>query len=88
MNNRERHEHLPSKIAIATVLGGVAVYDCLCPRGETISEGCDRLLQTKLGKLAVPLVAYTLAAHVSNHIPEKYDPIHWLTKLKKDEIDD
>lgn len=70
------------KIAIASVLGGVALYDFLCPKGDTISEGCDDLIGTKIGRIAVPLVAYTLAAHVSNHIPEQLDPIHWLTKLK------
>ncbi len=77
------HEHWQSKAAIVAVLGGVAVYDLMCPQGETISEGCDRLLCSKLGKIAVPAIAYTLAAHVRNHIPEKYDPIHWLTTLKR-----
>lgn len=83
MERWRSQEHLPSKLAIGAILGGVALYDLACPKGETISEGCDRLLQTKLGKLAVPLISYTLAAHVCNHIPEKADPLHWATVLKE-----
>ena len=75
------HEHIPSKLAIASIIGGVALYDALCPRGETISEGADRLRETKIGKYLVPLVVATTSMHLTRTIPEKYDWLQWVGKL-------
>ena len=66
----------PAGKAIIALLGGVAVYDSLCPDGETISEGCDRLLETQ--PLLTELVMLSLYLHCSNRCPEQFDPIHWL----------
>lgn len=77
----ERHGY--SKAAIAAVLGGVALLDVMAPKGETISEGVDRLMENPLGKLAVHAVVWTTALHLLNLMPEKYDWLHQLTKLKR-----
>lgn len=79
----ERSEHFHSKAAIAAIVGGVALYDYLCPPGETISEQCDRIMETRLGKAALYGIVATTALHLVNAIPEKYDWLHQVTKMKK-----
>lgn len=74
----------PSPAAIAWgVLGvGVIGYDAFCPKGETLSEGVDRALESERGKyLALGAIAIT-AAHLANLLPERFDPLHHATKLK------
>lgn len=67
----------PSAKAWIGVGVGVAAYDALCPKGETLSEGVDKALErgrftryAALGGIAI------VAAHLANLLPEKYDPIH------------
>jgi hypothetical protein len=53
---------------------GVAAYDVLCPKGETLSEGMDRFLEhDRYRYVALGGVAVT-AAHLLNLLPERYDP--------------
>lgn len=66
----------PAGKAIAVLLGGVALWDALCDDGQTISEGCDRLLETH--PIATELVMLALYLHCANRVPESADPIHWL----------
>lgn len=75
-------EHLPSKIGIAALLGGVALYDAFCPKGETISEGVERTMERPLGRLAVHALVWTTAGHLTRVIPDKYDWLHRLASLK------
>ncbi len=81
----EKNEHLAPKIAIASIIGAVALYDALCAPGDTISEETDRLRKTKLGRFLVPFVVTTTALHLLRAIPEKYDWIHSLTRFKRDD---
>lgn len=61
---------------------GVAVYEMLCPPGETLSEGVDRALECPRGKyLALGAIAIT-AAHLANVLPKNIDPYHQLTRWK------
>ena len=54
----------------------VAANDILAPKGETLSEGVDRMLEhDKCKYVAIGGVALT-AAHLINLIPPKYDPFH------------
>ena len=76
---RRPERHVYSKAAIAALLGGVALYDFLCPPGETISEGVDRIMEKPLGKLAVHALVWTTALHLTNLMPEKYDWLHQVT---------
>lgn len=57
---------------------GIAAYEILCPKGETLSEGVDKALErgrftryAALGAIAIT------AAHLSNTLPQKYDPFHY-----------
>ena len=72
----------PSTIGWLAVVGGVAVYDCLCPQGETLSEGVDRALETPVGKILALGAIAMVAGHLSNLIPEQYDIIHQITAWK------
>lgn len=69
-------ETRPSTKAWAALVGGVILYDALCPRGETLSEGYDSFIDRH------PAVAWAAtaltAAHLLNIIPETIDPIHRL----------
>ena len=66
----------PAIVAWGVLIGGVALYDGLCPYGETLSEEADRALERPVGKyLALGAIAIT-ALHLSNIIPQQYDPIH------------
>lgn len=66
--------------AIAGLVGGVICYDLLVAKeGQTISEGVDSLLERGGVSRAVTLGAIAITAgHLSNLIPQKYDPIHRL----------
>lgn len=66
----------PSTLAWAGLVGGVALYDVLAPDGETLSEGFDRLMETRQGKLAAIGAVAIVGAHLLNLLPQKYDPIH------------
>lgn len=66
----------PSDVAILLLLLYVFGYDCSAPPGQTISEGVDRLLLRH--RWTTELVCATLYLHVSNKVPERYDPVHWL----------
>lgn len=80
---KDKEKHLQSKLAIAGLIGGVALYDIKCPKGETISEGVDRLMEKH--KLATLGVIAITAAHLGNILPDRYDPIHNLFKAIKGE---
>ena len=73
----------PSTIAWGTLVGGVALYDILCPAEETMSEGVDRLLERPIGRfLALGAIAIT-ATHLANVLPERIDPFHQLINVVK-----
>lgn len=81
--NHSKNNHWPSKLAIAGIGAGVIAYDMLCPEGETISEGCDRIMESRIGKVALHALAWSIAAHVTNTVPERWDWVHHATKLKR-----
>lgn len=65
--------------AVAGLLGSAILYDLVCQDGQTISEGFDHYLEKHPVAIRVGIVA--TAGHLSNLIPEKYDPIHQLHRL-------
>lgn len=75
-------ENKHSKGAWIGLAAGVAAYDILCPKGETLSEAVDRGLETKYKALIYAGIGMT-ALHLANLLPEKADPFHYATKLKK-----
>lgn len=64
------------------IIGGITLaHEYFCPPGELLSQGADRLLArhpitARLGILALSL-------HLANLLPEKYDPVHYLTLLNR-----
>ena len=73
----------PSTLAWIGLGTYVAAYDYLCPKGETMSEGCDRYMETPVGKiLTIGAVALT-ASHLINMLPDNYDPFRFALKLRK-----
>lgn len=75
-----------STLAWGALIGGVAVYDLLCPKGETLSEGADRGLEGKYKNL-VRLGIGVTALHLVNVLPDSLDPLHQLTRLKAERGD-
>lgn len=73
----------PAALAWGALTAGVVAYDVLCPPGETLSEGVDRALELERGRvLALGAIAIT-AAHLANLLPERVDPFHRATNLKR-----
>jgi hypothetical protein len=73
----------PSTLAWGGIAAGVAAYDVLAPKGETLSERCDSALERPLGRSFVYAAVGITALHLCNLIPEELDPIHHALKWKK-----
>ena len=71
----------PASKAWAALGIGVAAYDVLSPKGETLSEGIDSALESRYRALVIGSVALT-ACHLLNVLPEKIDPFHHALKWK------
>ena len=54
---------------------GVLSWDLACEDGDTLSEACDRYMIHH--PWLVRGVAFALAAHVCNLVPDRFDPVHW-----------
>lgn len=76
----------PAALAWGALIGGVAAYDLFCPKGETLSEGADRGLESKYKHL-VRLGIGVTALHLVNVLPDALDPLHQLTRLKAERGD-
>ena len=61
----------------------VAAVEILAPKNELLSEGVDRALEHKIGRILVPLAVIQTAAHLLNVIPSRYDLIHQGFRLLK-----
>lgn len=73
----------PSTKAWIGIGAGVAAYDILSPKGETLSEGVDRALERgKFSRYATLGAIAITAAHLANVLPEKYDPFHQVLKWR------
>lgn len=62
----------------------VAAWDCLAPKGQTLSEGIDRGLEhSPLRRAAILTGIAVTALHLANVLPEKYDPFHYALLWKE-----
>lgn len=66
----------PEDYACLALAVGVVGWNVCAPPGHTISEGCDRYLAAN--RVVTELVLASLYLHVSNRIPNRFDPIHHL----------
>lgn len=77
-------EHLTAGRNTAIVLVTLAAVEAACPKGETISEGADRLMERyPISKGIIAGLGAVAIAHVINEIPEKYDPFHYMLFWKE-----
>ena len=73
----------PSTKAWGVLVAGVATYDVLSPKGETLSEAVDSALEASPYKRTITLAAIGVTAlHLSNVLPERYDPFHYALRWK------
>ena len=65
-------------------IGGAALlaYEAFCPEGELISERCDEWVEHPLKRLALEAGLAAVALHLCNRVPERWDAIHHIAKLK------
>lgn len=67
----------PGDRAWITLAVGVIAYEAACPRGELLSEACDRYRRRR------PVTTYTvivyLACHLTRVWPRRIDPLTQLT---------
>ncbi len=70
----------PSSVAWGVLLGGVAAWDALCPKGETLSEGLDNTLESPRGRLFLYGAIGVTALHLTNLLPAQLDPLHRISE--------
>lgn len=75
----------PSDKAWIVLWTYVFTYNALARRGERLSEGCDRYLSHRYGRWLTEAVMALFYMHLSNRIPDRYDPICWLLARPHDE---
>lgn len=78
----------PSTKAWGAIGAGIAAYEVMCPKGETLSERLDPLIEGGRYKRAATLGAIAITAlHLSNVLPPTLDPFHYALAWKHvDEI--
>lgn len=62
---------------------GVVTYDVMCPPGETLSEGLDRLMEHPIYKFMCIGMVGTTALHLCNVLPPSLDPFTQSLRLIK-----
>lgn len=72
---------ITAKRTWAAIGAMVVAHEILCPPGELLSEEADKWVERH--PVLFPLVAFTVAAHITNAVNERYDPIHRGLKLLK-----
>jgi hypothetical protein len=68
----------PAEKAWGALIAEVLAYEVLCPKGETLSEGVDRALETH-PFITTLAIGYT-ALHLMNLLPPEIDLFHRLTE--------
>lgn len=72
----------PSNVAWGVLGASVAVYEYYAPDNELLSNAVDRALERPIGRVLVAGAIGATALHLLNLLPERYDPYHYLAKLK------
>ena len=63
----------PRNLALAGVIGAIALYEYYCPQEETISEALDPILSSKYG-WAIEAGLWITTAHITNRLAREVDP--------------
>lgn len=72
----KRHAADTAWVALAA---GVVAYELSAPRGELLSEGVDRYLESR--PLLTRAVVAVTAAHLLNLLPQRVDPFYRVAAL-------
>lgn len=67
---------MPSDRAWIVLGASILAWDVTCSDGQTLSEAADRYLLRH--PWLVRCVAFAVAAHLSNTVPDRWDVVHWL----------
>tara|TARA_B100001250_G_C19408802_1_gene618090 strand:- start:193 stop:468 length:276 start_codon:yes stop_codon:yes gene_type:complete len=72
-----------SEKAWAAIGIGTLAYEIAAPKDELLSEQVDRWMESenRLVKYGTPLIIGIIAAHLTNAIPEKVDPLHQISLI-------
>lgn len=67
---------LTAKRAWLVMAGSIALYEWVCPPGELMSEGADRLINKHpaAGRAAIIGLGVVTTAHVANMFTDRRDP--------------
>jgi len=76
MANGTNPESHAGAIAWGVLGAGVVAYDVLCPKGQTLSETVDRVLENPRTRYVAYAVGAVVASHLFNFLPDSIDPIH------------
>lgn len=68
-------------MAWGVLIGGIAVYDLTCPKGQTLSEAAD--IAVERHPVMTTALVGMVALHLVNALPERYDLLHRLTELRR-----
>jgi hypothetical protein len=71
-------ELLTARNAWCAIGGFVLAYEVICPEGQLMSEGADRLIERH--PYATRAAGLVLAVHVLNLVREEQDPISRLVR--------
>ena len=70
----------PADKAWAALGLGILIYDLFAPRGETLSEACDRYRVKH--PVITHLVLIAVSAHLARIVPPRYDALHGFDVVK------
>ena len=59
----------------------ILLWEISCQQEHLLSEGADRSIASH--PVLTRIGIFTIAAHLANILPDKYDPIHRLATLKR-----
>lgn len=71
----------PADRAWLALAGGVAVYELAASDGELLSEAADRYMLSH--PWITRAVVFSIAVHLCNVIPARFDILHWLFTMKQ-----
>ncbi len=73
----------PSDWAWVSLVTGIATYEVRCKHGQYMSDASSRYRRAQ--PILWPAVICLVAGHLLEVIPERFDPIHRLASLKREE---
>ena len=70
----------PGDIAWIVLVAGVVLYEVCSPEDELLSDAADRYMYRR--PWVTRLVVSSVALHLTNHLPDRVDPLHLIARLE------